>query len=104
MCLVRFSLKDLEKEYEKTEEHIKAVQSVGQIIGEVMKQLDDERCTCLSQKSGNLINQPFSYCESIFRPTLRCFVPAHSSSCETQSRHTRVAGHDHLDHNAYFTP
>lgn len=42
---VRFSLKDLEKDYEKTEDDIKAVQSVGQIIGEVMKQLDDERCT-----------------------------------------------------------
>jgi 26S proteasome regulatory subunit T4 len=42
--LVRFSLKDLEKTYEKTESDIKAVQSVGQIIGEVMKQLDDERC------------------------------------------------------------
>ncbi|KAI5895279.1 P-loop containing nucleoside triphosphate hydrolase protein [Schizophyllum commune] len=40
---LRFSLKDLEKAYEKTEEDIKAVQSVGQIIGEVMKQLDDER-------------------------------------------------------------
>jgi 26S proteasome regulatory subunit T4 len=43
---VRFSLKDLEKDYEKTEDDIKAVQSVGQIIGEVMKQLDDERCEC----------------------------------------------------------
>ena len=42
--IVRFSIKDLEKEYEKTEEDIKAVQSVGQIIGEVLKQLDDERC------------------------------------------------------------
>lgn len=42
--LVRFSLKDLEKDYERTEDDIKAVQSVGQIIGEVMKQLDDERC------------------------------------------------------------
>jgi ATP-dependent 26S proteasome regulatory subunit len=42
---VRFSLKDLEKSYEKTEDDIKAVQSVGQIIGEVMKQLDDDRCT-----------------------------------------------------------
>jgi len=41
---VRFSLKDLEKDYAKTEDDIKAVQSVGQIIGEVMKQLDDERC------------------------------------------------------------
>lgn len=42
--LVRFSIKDLEKEFEKTEDDIKAVQSVGQIIGEVLKQLDDERC------------------------------------------------------------
>ncbi|KAI0686682.1 26S proteasome subunit P45 [Cytidiella melzeri] len=40
---LRFSLKDLEREYEKTEDDIKAVQSVGQIIGEVLKQLDDER-------------------------------------------------------------
>ncbi|KIK08900.1 hypothetical protein K443DRAFT_671956 [Laccaria amethystina LaAM-08-1] len=40
---LRFSLKDLEKAYEKTEDDIKAVQSVGQIIGEVMKQLDDDR-------------------------------------------------------------
>jgi 26S proteasome regulatory subunit T4 len=37
-------LKDLEKDFEKTENDIKAVQSVGQIVGEVMKQLDDDRC------------------------------------------------------------
>ena len=43
---MRFSIKDLQKDYRKTEEDIKAVQSVGQIIGEVMKQLDDERCAC----------------------------------------------------------
>jgi hypothetical protein len=48
---VRFSLKDLEKTFEKTEDDIKAVQSVGQIIGEVMKQLDDERCACSSPQS-----------------------------------------------------
>jgi hypothetical protein len=42
--IVRFSLKDLEKEYAKTEDDIKAVQSVGQIVGEVMKQLDADRC------------------------------------------------------------
>ena len=41
---MRFSLKDLEKEFEKTEEDIKAIQSVGQIVAEVMKQLDDDRC------------------------------------------------------------
>lgn len=41
---MRFSLKDLEKDFEKTEDDIKAIQSVGQIIAEVLKQLDDERC------------------------------------------------------------
>ncbi|KAF9480486.1 ATPase [Pholiota conissans] len=40
---LRFSIKDLEKAYDKTEDDIKAVQSVGQIIGEVMKQLDSDR-------------------------------------------------------------
>ncbi|KAH9172951.1 26S proteasome regulatory complex ATPase RPT4 [Lactarius sanguifluus] len=40
---LRFSIKDLQKDYRKTEDDIKAVQSVGQIIGEVMKQLDDDR-------------------------------------------------------------
>ena len=42
--VVRFSLKDLKKEYSKTEDDIKAVQSVGQIVGEVVKQLDADRC------------------------------------------------------------
>lgn len=49
---VRFSLKDLGKAYEKTEDDIKAVQSIGQIIGEVMKQLDDERCAQLPSRLG----------------------------------------------------
>lgn len=41
---LRLEIKDLEKEFNNTEENIKALQSVGQIIGEVLKQLDDERC------------------------------------------------------------
>ncbi|CCF48246.1 hypothetical protein NDA11_005366 [Ustilago hordei] len=40
---LRFGLKDLEKAYDKSEDDIKALQSVGQIIGEVLKQLDEER-------------------------------------------------------------
>ncbi|CAK9437145.1 uncharacterized protein LODBEIA_P15520 [Lodderomyces beijingensis] len=40
---LRLSIRDLEKDYDKTETDIKALQSVGQIIGEVLKQLDDER-------------------------------------------------------------
>jgi 26S proteasome regulatory subunit T4 len=42
---LRLELKSLDKDYNQTEDNIKALQSVGQIIGEVLKQLDDERCT-----------------------------------------------------------
>ena len=41
---LRLGIKDLQKEFSTTEDNIKALQSVGQIIGEVLKQLDDERC------------------------------------------------------------
>jgi 26S proteasome regulatory subunit T4 len=41
---LRLDIKGLQKEYDHTEDNIKALQSVGQIIGEVLKQLDDERC------------------------------------------------------------
>ena len=36
-------LRDLNKDYDKTEDDLKALQSVGQIIGELLRQLDDER-------------------------------------------------------------
>ncbi len=42
---LRLEIKGLQKDFDKTEENIKALQSVGQIIGEVLKQLDDEKCT-----------------------------------------------------------
>jgi len=40
---MRGELRDLLNEYEKTEEDLKAVQNVGQIIGEVLKQLDNDK-------------------------------------------------------------
>merc|ERR1712096_42337 len=40
---LREQVKDLSADYEKTEDHLKALQSVGQIIGEVLRQLDEER-------------------------------------------------------------
>jgi 26S proteasome regulatory subunit T4 len=40
---VRFGMRELEKQYDKSEEDVKSFQSVGQIIGEVLKQLDNER-------------------------------------------------------------
>lgn len=41
---LRIEIKGLQKDFDHTEDNIKALQSVGQIIGEVLKQLDDERC------------------------------------------------------------
>jgi len=40
---LREGLKQLKKDYEKTEDDLKALQSVGQIIGETLRQLDDEK-------------------------------------------------------------
>ncbi|ODV85897.1 hypothetical protein CANARDRAFT_197854 [[Candida] arabinofermentans NRRL YB-2248] len=40
---MRLSIRDLDKDFNKTEDDIKALQSIGQIIGEVLKQLDNER-------------------------------------------------------------
>ena len=40
----RLGLQALEKQYDKSENDIKALQSVGQIIGEVLKMLDHEKC------------------------------------------------------------
>jgi len=40
---MRDEAKGLKKDYDKTEDDLKALQSVGQIIGEVLRQLDDER-------------------------------------------------------------
>jgi hypothetical protein len=49
---LRVEIKGLQKDYDLSEDNIKALQSVGQIIGEVLKQLDEERCmsTCIHYK------------------------------------------------------
>lgn len=41
---LRMDIKGLQRDFEVSEDNIKALQSVGQIIGEVLKQLDEERC------------------------------------------------------------
>lgn len=40
---LRLSLLQLKKDHDLTEDHLKALQSVGQIIGEVLKQLDEDK-------------------------------------------------------------
>ena len=64
---LREEAKDLNKQYDKTEDDLKALQSIGQIIGEVLRQLDDERCanSCLSAApivrtlANEMARQPF---------------------------------------------
>jgi 26S proteasome regulatory subunit T4 len=46
---LRLEIKGLQRDYDVSEENIKALQSVGQIIGEVLKQLDEERCKFFRQ-------------------------------------------------------
>ena len=41
---VRDNVKSAKKEFDKTEDDLKALQSVGQIIGEVLRRLDADRC------------------------------------------------------------
>lgn len=41
---VRENLRTSKKEFNKTEDDLKSLQSVGQIIGEVLRPLDNERC------------------------------------------------------------
>lgn len=60
---LRLEIKGLQKEFDRTEDNIKALQSVGQIIGEVLKQLDEERCEHL----------PFGTA----RPRLACWLHRH---------------------------
>lgn len=45
---LRIDIRSLQKDFDTTEDNIKALQSVGQIIGEVLKQLDEERCMLFS--------------------------------------------------------
>lgn len=42
--LEREEIKELTKQYDKSENDLKALQSVGQIVGEVLKQLTEDKC------------------------------------------------------------
>ena len=45
MLVVREDLKELSKEFDKSEEDLKSLQSgVGQIVGEVLRQLTEDKC------------------------------------------------------------
>jgi 26S proteasome regulatory subunit T4 len=49
---LRLDIKGLQHDFDVSEDNIKALQSVGQIIGEVLKQLDEERCMSMDTSRG----------------------------------------------------
>lgn len=51
-------MKDTKKQFDKTEDDLKALQSMGQIIGEVLRQLDEERCAYQQPPKTKTNNHP----------------------------------------------
>ena len=55
VCVVRENLHELSKEYDRSEDDLKALQSgVGQIVGEVLRQLTEDKCKSI----GSQISSP----------------------------------------------
>lgn len=81
---LRSQVKDVKKEYDKTEDDLKALQSVGQIIGEVLRQLDEERCKQLTVAWPILAS---SYCSAQSEllaaagSMISCLLALHSDIC-----------------------
>ena len=74
---LRLDIKGLQKDFDTTEDNIKALQSVGQIIGEVLKQLDEERCKsrlhiCTAEHCFLTIR---SHRQSFIGPEIRGWLP-----------------------------
>lgn len=116
---LRLEIKDLEKEFNQTEENIKALQSVGQIIGEVLKQLDEERCLSMplspfhafphhphlsqgvNHQLFSLTHHCHSHRQSLLRPPLCCRLPLQGRPCEAEARNPRCPRHDDPHNHAY---
>ena len=95
---LRIDIKGLQKDFDTTEDNIKALQSVGQIIGEVLKQLDEERCEYYMFKTYlNLprlkstsadIDDP-SHRQSVVRSPLCRWLSIQGGQGQVETRHTR---------------
>lgn len=102
---LRLEIKGLQKDYDTSEDNIKALQSVGQIIGEVLKQLDEERCTfppkCAQKRvrldaSGTsaltrVFSSNYSYRQSFLWPALCGWMPFQGRKAETEARRSGCA-------------
>jgi hypothetical protein len=100
---LRLEIKTLQKDFDTTEENIKALQSVGQIIGEVLKQLDDERCMWYPGRhvsDGVSLTKHPSHRESLLRPKICCRMPVQGRQSKAETRNPCRSRHDHPDHHA----
>ena len=80
------------------------MQSVGQIIGEVMKQLDSDRCEfVVFFEILPLKILVTSHRQSIFWPSLRRFIPTYPSRGKAEGRDSSFTGHDDTNDNAHIT-
>lgn len=94
LCAEREELKDLRKRYDKSEDDLKALQSVGQIIGELLRQLDEERCKArrldfdFCARSGALLQCAVSARKSVFICSTTTFAVCQISSKRRPARDT----------------
>ena len=102
---LRLGIKDLQREFDVSEENIKALQSVGQIIGEVLKQLDEERCTFSSPFFALFwiwVNSTqltvYSHCQGILRAPICRRLSFQGRQVQVEARNPCRSGYD----NAYY--
>lgn len=87
---LRMDIKGLQKDFETTEDNIKALQSVGQIIGEVLKQLDEERCKSPTRPVWSIdgaLTRFYSHRQGLLRPSIcgRMSIESRQSKAETRN-------------------
>ena len=111
---LREDVKKTRKEFDKTEDDLKALQSVGQIIGEVLRQLDDERCACPPRRPAQppaaptrrraltraAPAPPRSHRQGVERAALRGWLSHQAGQNQADAGHARGAGHDDADQHA----
>ena len=100
---LRLDIKGLQKDFDTTEDNIKALQSVGQIIGEVLKQLDEERCKHASTQvcTRHWLIDDCSHCQSFIRAKICCRLSVQSRQGEAQAGHTSGSRYDHPHNHAH---
>ena len=102
---LRLDIKGLQHDFDVSEDNIKALQSVGQIIGEVLKQLDEERCELHRNEGTNglldLMLTSASHCKGVIGTVICGRLPLKGRQGEAEAGHKSGARHDHPHNHAH---